>query len=124
MAPNSDGKRQSACFKFQVAEILGSLAIQGREVGQDEKNCMAFIKTNVETDDVYAVGSFGREFPKAETQKWESLPASMTQFQRFRTSPGGRAGLCHIIQQVETESELRLLVSLTSQCSLQHHLIE
>lgn len=47
------------------------MAIQGREVGWDEKNCMVFIKTNVKTDDICAVGLLGREFPREESQNWE-----------------------------------------------------
>lgn len=44
----------------------------------------------------------------------ENIPGSVTQFQNFRTSLEGGAGLSHILQQVKNEPELKLLASARS----------
>lgn len=42
VAPKFRGEETKCCFKFQVAEVFGSLAIQGREVGRGEKMLYGF----------------------------------------------------------------------------------
>lgn len=72
VASNSDGKRQSAALSFRMQKYLAVWLFKVEKWDGVKKNCIVFIKTNVKTDDVCAVGLFGREFPGAESQNWGS----------------------------------------------------